>query len=82
MEIQEYFEKLESHDWHYEFSDDHNVWKKGHEEHRRLTEVSGQSDIHERMYLAFVNYHSSGEAFGTAKAPKPKLSDFLTPAAH
>lgn len=78
MDIAQYFNLLEAHDWFYEFSDDHSVWSRGHEEHNRLKSIANQSDLHERLYNAFIAYHSSGDAFGTAKLPKPTLADFLT----
>jgi translation initiation factor IF-2 len=38
--IEEYKTLLSRHDWTYEFSDDYREWKKGHEELKRLNEMS------------------------------------------
>lgn len=35
----EYVSLLLRHDWKHEFSDDHSVWKRGHEEKRRMLEL-------------------------------------------
>ena len=82
MDISAYFKELEAHDWFYEWSDDHAVWSKGHEEHKRLKAIANQSPLHDRAYTAFIAYHSSGEAFGSEKMPKPTLADFLSTSTH
>ena len=55
-ELWELYEKcLKGHDWYYNYSDDHSVWRNGCTQSDRLTTLRGQlSDIDEarsnRMY--------------------------------
>lgn len=44
MTHDEYVTALQRHDWHYDYSDDHNVWRKGREERLRLEDARRQHD--------------------------------------
>lgn len=35
-EQENYIKLLKSHDWYYDYSDDHSVWRRGSEAHSRL----------------------------------------------
>ena len=40
MDQIEYFKKLQSHDWYYDYSDDNRVWEKGRRESQRLQAIA------------------------------------------
>jgi hypothetical protein len=79
------FEKLlKSHDWLFDFADDHSVWTRGHAERERLRSLAltlGKEDA-ERVSnlwnaLCPDGFERSTESF-EPKAPKPKKV-FLNP---
>lgn len=39
-----YVQLLQSHDWHYEFSDDHAVWCRGRDQRAALSKVQRELD--------------------------------------
>lgn len=43
-EIDQYKQRLSSHDWSYEYSDDHSVWSRGRDERQRLSAQARQLD--------------------------------------
>lgn len=77
MSLAEYFEKLETHDWYYEFSDDGRIFDRGHSNQLALEAISKTSEKHKKMFDDFSAYHSSGDAFGTPKLPRPELKIYL-----
>lgn len=44
MNLDEYTAALKKHDWYFEYSDDHSVWKRGNERHKQLLEAQRQLD--------------------------------------
>lgn len=44
MNLDEYTQALQKHDWYFEYSDDHNVWKKGNEAAKKLRAAQTQLD--------------------------------------
>lgn len=76
MDIEQFFQELEKHDWYYPFSDDGGVYRRGHENEIRLKGIAAQSERHQKLYDAFMAHYASGDAWGTEKQPKPKLADF------
>jgi hypothetical protein len=46
---------LESHDWHYQRSDDHRVWKRGSEQRAAILNLVGA--IGEEADELFKSYH-------------------------
>lgn len=51
--LQDYYQLLKNHDWHYEFSDDHNVWRAGAARRQLLRDISEQSPEHLALYKDF-----------------------------
>lgn len=41
---QEYRTLLQSHDWYYDYSDDHSVWTRGRNQHVKLQELARKVD--------------------------------------
>lgn len=72
MTLAQYYDLLNKHDWYYEFSDDPTVHINGLRSSRIVASGATLSDAHKKLYLAFENYHFSGEAFGTEREAKPK----------
>lgn len=42
--VETYLALLHSHDWNYEFSDDHSVWTRGREQEKRLMDLKYEFD--------------------------------------
>lgn len=39
LTIKQFYDILSQHDWYYQYSDDHNVWKRGQEESSRIRQI-------------------------------------------
>ena len=76
--IVEYYEMLKNHDWYYDFSDDHEVWKAGNANIRLIRAIAEakQAD-YKRMFDAFEKAMFSGDAFETPKLEIPRLNDYI-----
>lgn len=46
----EYVKQLASHDWAYDYSDDHGVWRRGEAKHKELV---AQAKTHQQYQKAF-----------------------------
>jgi len=77
--IEEYFEKLQMHDWFYEYSDDYGVWRKGRESRAELTILSKENDTFATMYHEYVLWINAIIAHGPKQeeVQKPVLEDYL-----
>lgn len=71
-DLQSYYDELANHDWFYEYSDDHSVWRKGSSAQTQLRAKSNKAPEHLSLYNAWSSYMFSGDAFGTEKQPKPE----------
>jgi hypothetical protein len=71
VSLTEYWDMLNSHDWYYDFSDDHSVWKAGVANRDKLNTIARQSDDHKKLRDDFSKHYFSGEPWGTERAPKP-----------
>lgn len=76
MDTEEYFYLLDKHDWYYDFSDDSRVWKMGKADEKLLKRLYVDNTNFEKMYNDFHSHYFSGQAFGTKKVAKPKLSNY------
>jgi hypothetical protein len=72
MNLAEFYNELERHDWFYQFSDDHGVWCAGERDCNRLKAIAETSPEHRKLMSDFAAYHYSGESFGKPQAPKPE----------
>ena len=58
--IQQYEEKLSSHDWYYVYSDDHRIWTSGEAQSRELNKLSkslvdlGQATKEKELYNQYA----------------------------
>lgn len=72
MELNEYWDKLNCHDWYYQFSDDHRIWRNGETVNKQLAAIANQSPEHMALWDGFSKWAFSGPAWDTEKAPKPE----------
>jgi hypothetical protein len=56
MTLKEYYNELRRHDWYYEYSDDHGVWRRGCDNHNKLRSMSDESQDHKKMWIQFNNW--------------------------
>ena len=54
--LQEYWKMLSLHDWHYQYSDDHSVWRRGHLAQKEVERVSGQSEAHLALHNGWIEW--------------------------
>ena len=71
VSLKSYWDMLNAHDWYYDYSDDHSVWKAGLANKQRLRALADDSVDHKEMCTGFEKHYFSGEVFGTLKLPKP-----------
>lgn len=76
MDATEFFKLLESHDWYYQYSDDHRAWEKGNKESKRLQSIIQEDSLYTNMYLAMSDYMFKPleEREGLKR---PQLKDFI-----
>jgi hypothetical protein len=55
MNLEDYKEELKKHDWFYDFTEDHHVWKQGSDNHKKLIDVSKESEEHLKLFNEFKN---------------------------
>lgn len=73
MTLTEYYDKLEKHDWFYDFSDDRNVRMKGQDDDREIKQIADtHGDKYLALYQCFHLHYFSGDSFNSPKAPKPE----------
>ena len=76
MKIAEYFKELEKHDWYYNYSDDHSVWRKGNENTKRLQAIAQEQPILGRMYTEYSTWIFS-DLETREKGIPPKVEDYI-----
>jgi hypothetical protein len=66
-----YQTELRNHDWHYSFSDDHEVWKRGSNERARLFSIATDGDDnHKRAYNeAYMSVYDNDTFGPNVQAP-------------
>ncbi len=77
MSLQDFYIKLEQHDWFYEMSDDHRVWQKGKDANNLLARQATIDPEYFKLYEAYRRYVFSGPEFGNEKKPKPRIQGDL-----
>lgn len=71
--LTDYYDMLLNHDWFYEFSDDHSVWKKGRLAQTELQRIASESPEHRKLFNGFNDHHFSGPLYnGKEKKPLPE----------
>lgn len=64
--LAEYWDRLQAHDWYFDKTDDHRVWKAGHANYSELVRLAGLSVEHYDLFAAFSIHHQGG-----GKSPLP-----------
>lgn len=79
MTNEEFFEKLKSHDWFYEYSDDHSVWRKGGKSLAELRALAKNNDMFAMMFSDYNSYINAIVSNGPKQEdiPLPKLEDYI-----
>lgn len=72
MTLKEYWKALNSHDWFYYFSDDHNIQNNGDREMRQLCAIGATSPAHAELFEAFRAYIFSGKPWNKEQKQKPE----------
>jgi hypothetical protein len=67
ISLSDYDTRLRSHDWYYQYSDNHGVWRRGDGERTALVNRSKDSPEHKELYDAWVTYFFSGDNFDSPK---------------
>jgi len=68
--IREYFKQLRYHDWYYNYSDDHRVWKAGSANYDLIRDKSKENVTYKRMYNEFAKWMVS-------KRELPTVEEFI-----
>lgn len=62
MDLEQYKQALTSHDWTFEWSDDHNVWKRGVAQRQALKAAQKELDEHAKIWNSLCHRdYSLGE---------------------
>lgn len=77
--VAEFFDACAAHDWTYNFSDDHSVWKRGEAERKRLMADMKDDPLKVAIFKAWQAHVFSGPAYGTERQPRPVLADIVPP---
>lgn len=73
MNLQDYYDLLEQHDWYYIFSDDHKVYEKGKSNQDKLVDLAEENGPKfKELYKAFGDHYFSGKPWDTEQKPKPE----------
>ena len=65
--IREYFKQLRYHDWYYNYSDDHRVWKAGSANYDLIRDKSKENVTYKRMYNEFTKWMNSERELPTVE---------------
>lgn len=79
MTVEEYFKELRSHDWFYEYSDDHSVWRKGLDNRSKLYSLAKENDVFALMLNDYNHYINAVIMNGPQQEEVsiPELKDYL-----
>lgn len=70
--LRAFWQNCRDHDWHYDNSDDHSVWRKGGAVSSELSVQATISFEHRRIYLDWKKHHSTGPNYGTPQHEAPE----------
>jgi hypothetical protein len=63
--LSDFYDKLAAHVWTHAMSDDYSVFMRGRLVQDELVRISGESDEHKKLYVAY-------KAYGWGKGPRPE----------
>lgn len=68
-----YYDELARHDWYYDWSDDHSVWRRGQTATGRLVRIAQQGGPeYQALLTAWRQHMFTGPAWKNDRAPKPE----------
>jgi len=70
MTKEEFYKELVTHDWFYDYSDDHRVWTQGQNNNERIRKLSSENNDFFVMYNEYIRYING-------KREKPTLEEFM-----
>ena len=79
--MDDYIAKLKSHDWTYQYSDDHRVWKKGQEESQAIGSMMKILDPDMKIYKKYSPFHDEEKNENTIFNALNKLDEIASPGA-
>ena len=59
-ELKEFYKRLEWHDWTYQYSDDHSVWRRGNQKERELMSIAQKDKRAEVLFEGYRSYMFKG----------------------
>ena len=65
------FDKLSAHDWYYQMSDDHRVWKRGEADWTSLNIMADAIIGGKELLNAFKTHYYTGQPWGNEQQPLP-----------
>jgi hypothetical protein len=76
--MQDYIQKLKSHDWTYEYSDDHSVWQRGSSERSEIRRLSAILDPKREIWNKYDPFAKKVETSGYEGQVEPHKHVFKT----
>jgi hypothetical protein len=58
-ELHAFIDRLTSHDWWYDFTDDHQVWKAGFNEWNAITTLANQQPLFNRILRTYALHRNN-----------------------
>jgi hypothetical protein len=77
MTREEFADRLQRHDWHYNMSDDQSVWQRGFRDDNEIRAIAQTTPKFARMYDDAWFLHFDPETFGTTRDKAPMISKGL-----
>lgn len=56
--LRKFWDMLDTHDWHYEMSDDFGVWQRGNAAHAELRSMAALSPQHKKLFTQFEKFRN------------------------
>ena len=72
-EMEEYVKLLKGHDWYYDYSDDHRVWTKGADAHKKLRDMADKLDPEHKVWDKYSPFAKKEESQYTPTRDKEDL---------
>ena len=70
MNIEQFFKEASQHDWFYDYSDDHRVWREGSDNQQRLYNIAEGNETKMQIMSAFRSYVRGNRE-------RPTLDEFI-----
>lgn len=65
-EFDSYLTQLQQHDWFYDYSDDHSVWKRGEDSFKNLSKQAANDPVKYEMFKIYCSCHIDPESLNEA----------------